>query len=504
MTTHEACRSVKLACAESIHPTILPYFAVVQVGMQITRFCRVSFASPNPCILHPMSSVSVVDLADVDVEELEHNVIVTVRYYDKRLEVAHEQSFVYPKTVWSKVLTVIGPLKEGKAPRNPGAIFIGPPGTGKSSMISVIADWLGLTRIDVSPDMILSKWVGESEKRFRALFEAAESAEPATMLFDESEWIIVRPTERSSGTAEVATNLLNKLKIKLAEYYKYKRQILLLFAANVTEQEIDSALKREGRCGKPILIPLPDFEAVYSYLVLRGVPEKDAEKIAIEAVNAGLSMADVEQIANSYLETGSYRIEPMRYRGYRRYVAPAKLLSDERVKRFLEDAEKAYGFTQIASYKKSRIFITGAGASVLAPIVATIIGLVAKKPVVIVDNELYITEALEMISLLEAVAVVNHAALRPDTVRLMWLSSDFPIIFVGQAELPLGVEAHTIRLRELISRHREATAMILLSSYGIQLERQQLEKLFSRIRVLDESQLLEELQSLVLSGRARI
>jgi CBS domain-containing protein len=500
----EACRSVKLACAESIHPTLLPLFAVVQVGMQVTRFCRVSFASPNPCILHPMSSVSVVDLTDVVVKELEHNVVVTVRHYDKKLDIVHEQSFVYPKAVWSKVLSVVAPLREGRAPRNPGAIFIGPPGTGKSSMISVIADWLGLTRIEVSPDMILSKWVGESEKRFSALFEAAESAEPATMLFDEAEWIIVRPAERSSGTAEVTTNLTNKLKMKLAEYYKFKRQILLLFAANVTEQEIDSALKREGRCGKPILIPLPDFEAVYSYLVLRGIPEKEAEKIAIEAVNAGLSMADVEQVANSYLETCTYRIEPMRYRGYRRYVAPAKLLSNEHVKRFLEEAEKAYSFTQIASYKRSRVFVTGAGASILVPIVAAIVGLVARKPVVVVDNELYITEALEMISLLEAVAIVNHAALRPDTVKLMWLTSDFPIIFVGQAELPTGVEAHTIRLRDLIARHREAAAMILLQSYGIQLEKQQLDKLFNRIRVLDEPQLLEELQSLVLSGRVRI
>ncbi|MGZ3460212.1 MAG: ATP-binding protein, partial [Archangium sp.] len=66
------------------------------------------------------------------------------------------------------------------------ALFSGPSGTGKTLAAEVLAHQLGLDlyRIDLSG--VVSKYIGETEKNLRKMFDAAESG-GAVLLFDEAD-----------------------------------------------------------------------------------------------------------------------------------------------------------------------------------------------------------------------------------------------------------------------------------------------------------------------------
>jgi len=163
----EACRSVKLACFEKATPTRLLLFSVVKPGLQVSRFCVVKNCSPSPCWWVPWSEVDVVDYAEVKVEKMKQNYMVNVKYYNRLGKPSREEYYVYPVKVWEKVEERVSPLLEDKPPRNPGVIFIGPPGTGKTSLLRILPDYLGLSVVEVGAESVLSKWVGESEQRFQ-------------------------------------------------------------------------------------------------------------------------------------------------------------------------------------------------------------------------------------------------------------------------------------------------------------------------------------------------
>src|SRR5690606_31238417 len=66
------------------------------------------------------------------------------------------------------------------------ALFSGGPGTGKTMCAEVIARSLGYEMFKVDLSSVISRWVGETEKNLRAIFDAAEGG-GALILFDEAD-----------------------------------------------------------------------------------------------------------------------------------------------------------------------------------------------------------------------------------------------------------------------------------------------------------------------------
>jgi len=494
---HAACNTVKLACFDGRMPVTKPLYAVVRPGMWFTPYCVVKMCSPNPCFLHPSSNVDVVDYVEVSVERLEHNYMITVMYVSWKGDATRTEYYVYPIKIWEKVMNVVSPLQEDRPPRNPGVILIGPPGTGKTSLMRILPDYLGLSVVEVGAEHVLSKWVGDSEKVMAYIFDKAESIQPSVILVDEGDWIL-SPSRETIGLSDVMQNILDIVKRKLAEYYKRGIKTLTVFSANLPESAIDPTLKREGRCGKPIIIPLPDFEAVYSYLTTAvRLDPTTAERMALDAVNAGLSMADVVQMANTFLETRRYYVEAMKYRGYRRHVVPANVLADHDVRALLDDLENAFWFTNIMSYRRSRVWVSDLDAVISLPVISAVVGLKVKKPVVIIDHWKFLDEAMDMINLLGAVSVVVDWALHPEYVKTMWMTSDFPIVFVGRENVRNYVEVHQMNISGVIHQHRVGTAKLVAMTYGINLSEQQL----SRLRSVTHENFVKELTELALTGR---
>lgn len=74
------------------------------------------------------------------------------------------------------------------------ALFAGASGTGKTLAAEVIATTLGLDLVVVDLSQVVSKYIGETEKNLRRVFEAAEDS-AAVLLFDEADTLFGKRTE---------------------------------------------------------------------------------------------------------------------------------------------------------------------------------------------------------------------------------------------------------------------------------------------------------------------
>ncbi|WP_437954106.1 ATP-binding protein [Sorangium sp. So ce296] len=74
------------------------------------------------------------------------------------------------------------------------ALFHGPSGTGKTLAAEVIAGRLGLDLVRVDLSQVVSKYIGETEKNLRSIFDAADRG-GAVLLFDEADAIFGKRTE---------------------------------------------------------------------------------------------------------------------------------------------------------------------------------------------------------------------------------------------------------------------------------------------------------------------
>jgi hypothetical protein len=82
--------------------------------------------------------------------------------------------------------------------RGTTALFAGPSGTGKTMAAQVLARSLGLELYRVDLAGVVSKYIGETEKHLRELFEACERA-PALLLFDEADALFGKRTQVSDA-----------------------------------------------------------------------------------------------------------------------------------------------------------------------------------------------------------------------------------------------------------------------------------------------------------------
>jgi len=75
-----------------------------------------------------------------------------------------------------------------------GALFTGPSGTGKTLAAEVIAGELGLDLYLIDLSAVVSKYIGETEKNLRGVFDAADKG-GAVLLFDEADALFGKRTE---------------------------------------------------------------------------------------------------------------------------------------------------------------------------------------------------------------------------------------------------------------------------------------------------------------------
>uniref|UniRef100_A0A665T1U2 ATPase family AAA domain-containing protein 2 n=1 Tax=Echeneis naucrates TaxID=173247 RepID=A0A665T1U2_ECHNA len=142
-----------------------------------------------------------------------------------------------------------------------GCLFYGPPGTGKTLVARALANECSQGERKVSFFMrkgadCLSKWVGESERQLRLLFDQAYQMRPSIIFFDEIDGLA---PVRSSRQDQIHSSIVSTL-LALMDGLDGRGEIVVIGATNRLDT-IDPALRRPGRFDREFLFGLPDKEA---------------------------------------------------------------------------------------------------------------------------------------------------------------------------------------------------------------------------------------------------
>lgn len=133
-----------------------------------------------------------------------------------------------------------------------GVLLWGPPGCGKTLLAKAVASESGTNFISVKGPELLNKYVGESEKAVRQVFERARASSPCVIFFDELDALCSRRDEsQSEASARVVNTLLTEL-----DGVGSRKQVYVIAATNRPDM-IDSAMMRPGRLDKLLFVELP-------------------------------------------------------------------------------------------------------------------------------------------------------------------------------------------------------------------------------------------------------
>mmetsp|Transcript_25658 Transcript_25658/g.59785 ORF Transcript_25658/g.59785 Transcript_25658/m.59785 type:complete len:454 (+) Transcript_25658:80-1441(+) len=147
-------------------------------------------------------------------------------------------------------------LFSGKRTPWRGILLYGPPGTGKSYLAKACATEADATFFSLSSSDLVSKWMGESEKLVRSLFEMARESTPAIIFIDEIDSLCGARGE--SGESDAARRIKTEFLAQMDGVGKSTQSILVLGATN-TPWDLDTAIRR--RFEKRVYISLPEVEA---------------------------------------------------------------------------------------------------------------------------------------------------------------------------------------------------------------------------------------------------
>ncbi len=185
---------------------------------------------------------------------------------------------------------IIAPMKhpelfKGEA-RQPwrGILFYGPAGCGKTLIAKAVASEVNATFFNVSAANIVSKWLGESERLVKSLFEMARMNQPAIVFIDELDSVGgARSGDDVGGERRLKTQLLTEMQGLASDS---EDRVTVIGATNLP-WEIDFALR--SRFEKRIHVPLPN------HIARKQIFEIHMEDIEVDDdVNYG-EMADLSE-----------------------------------------------------------------------------------------------------------------------------------------------------------------------------------------------------------------
>ena len=180
-----------------------------------------------------------------------------------------------------------------RAPK--GILLYGPPGTGKTLLAKAVASESESNFILVRGPELLNKYVGESEKGVRKIFEKARQASPSIIFFDEIDSLA--PRRGLSHDSQVTERVVNTLLSEM-DGLEELNDVIVIAATNRPDM-IDSALLRPGRFDRLLFVGIPSKEERFEILKIhsRNMPlAKDIDLSKLAEKLEGYTGADLEAV----------------------------------------------------------------------------------------------------------------------------------------------------------------------------------------------------------------
>ena len=171
-------------------------------------------------------------------------------------------------------------------------LFVGPPGTGKTTVSRALAHELGLPFVEVKLSMITSQYLGETAKNVEKTFEVAKRLSPCILFIDEFD--SVAKTRRSDEHAALK-RAVNTLLKSIDDISLIRDEVILIGATNHPDQ-LDSAAWR--RFDEIVNFPKPDSEmrADILRIITRRMDIAEFDPEAVAELTEGLTGSDLRMV----------------------------------------------------------------------------------------------------------------------------------------------------------------------------------------------------------------
>ncbi|KAI8909376.1 P-loop containing nucleoside triphosphate hydrolase protein [Powellomyces hirtus] len=179
-----------------------------------------------------------------------------------------------------------------------GVLLHGPPGVGKTYLVSTVARACGASMLTINGPEIFGAYQGESEERLREKFQEAQAMatgrSPCILFIDEMDALTPRRESARSHENRVVAQLLT-----LMDGMSSRGSLIVVGSTN-QPNAIDAALRRPGRFDREVAIDVPSEAARLAILtsLCKSIPlGADVDLTSVAAATNGYVGADLAALS---------------------------------------------------------------------------------------------------------------------------------------------------------------------------------------------------------------